>query len=99
MWTIEELLCAETPFLSMDDITDNDWQILDFKLEKYDRANEDYNLNECKVLVFVLEQIHNDKANLNKVPNFILNGRQFQKLVVKYNSELMHILFPTRVSK
>lgn len=40
MWTMEELLSEETSFLSMDDITDNDWQILDFQLEKYDRANE-----------------------------------------------------------
>lgn len=96
---LEELLCAENAFLSMNDITGNDWQILDFKLEKYDRANEDYDLNECKVLAFVLQQIHYDKANLIKVPNFIRNGRKFQELVVKYNPELTHILFPTRVTK
>lgn len=89
---MEELLCMETPFLSMDDITDNDWQILDLKLEKYDRAGKDYDLNECKVLVFVLQQIHYDKVNFNKVPNFIRNDRQFQELVVKYNPELTHIL-------
>ena len=33
MWTMEELLSEEIPFLSMDDITDDDWQILDFQLE------------------------------------------------------------------
>lgn len=98
MWTMEELLCMETPFLSMDDMTDNDWQILDFKLEEYDRANEDYDLNECKVLAFVLKQIQYDKANFNKVPTFIRMGRQFQRLAVKYNPELTHILFPTMVS-
>ena len=38
MWTMEELLSVETLFLSMNDMTDNDWQILDFQLEKYDRA-------------------------------------------------------------
>ena len=97
-WTIEELLCAETPFLSMNDITDNDWQILDFKLEKYDRANENYDLKECKILAFVLQQIHYDKTNFIKVPNFIRNGRKFQELVVKYNPELTNILFPTRAS-
>lgn len=97
-WTIEELLCAEMPFLSMNDITDNDWQILDFKLEKYDRANENYDLKECKILAFVLQQIHYDKTNFIKVPNVIRNGRKFQELVVKYNPELTNILFPTRAS-
>lgn len=96
MWTIEELICEEIPFLSMNDITDKDWQILDFKLEKYDRANEDYDLNECKVLAFVLQQIHYDKANFFKVPIFIRNGRQFQELAVKYNPKLTHILFTNR---
>lgn len=96
MLTIEELICEEIPFLSMNDITDNDWQILDFKLEKYDRANEDYDLNDCKVLAFVLQQIHYDKANFIKVPSFIRNGRQFQELAVKYNPQLTHILFPNR---
>ena len=95
---MEELLSEKTPFLSMDDITDNDWQILDFQLEKYDRTNEAYDLGECKVLTFVLQQIHYNKANLIKVPNFIRNGRQFQELVVRYNPELTRILFPTRVS-
>lgn len=96
MLMIEELIYEEIPFLSMNDITDNDWQMLDFKLEKYDRANEDYDLNECKVLAFILQQIHYDKANFLKVPNFIRNGRKFQELVVKYNPQLTHILFPTR---
>lgn len=96
MWTMEELLSMKTPFLSMDDITDNDWQILDFQLEKYDRANEVYNLGECKVLAFVLQQIHFNKANLIKIPSFIRNGRQFQELAVRYNPELARILFPTR---
>lgn len=98
MWTMEELLSEETPFLSMDDITDNDWQILDFQLEKYDRANEVSDLGKCKALAFVLQQIHYNKANLAKVPNFIQNGRQFRELAVRYNPELTQILFPTRVS-
>lgn len=98
MWTMEELLSEKTPFLSMDDITVNDWQILDFQLEKYDRANEVYDLGECKVLAFVLQQVHFNKANFIKVPSFIRNGRQFQELVVRYNPELTRILFPTRVS-
>lgn len=96
MLTIEELIYEEIPFLSMNDITNNDWQMLDFKLEKYDRANEDYDLNECKVLAFILQQIHYDKANFFKVPNFIRNGRKFQELVVKYNPQLTHILFSNR---
>ena len=91
MWTMEELLSEETSFLSMDDITDNDWQILDFQLEKYDRANEVYDLSECKVLAFVLQQVHFNKANLIKVPRFIRDGRQFQDLVVRYNPELTRI--------
>lgn len=96
MWTIEELLEMETPYLTMHDITDADWEKLDFELEKYDKANEDYPLNESKVLAFVLQQIHYNKMNFNEVPNLIRNGRQFQELVVKYNPELSHILFPTR---
>lgn len=97
MESIEELLCAEIPFLSINDITDIDWQNLDFNLEKYDIANEDYDLNECKVLKFVLQQIHYDKENFIRVPAFIRNGPKFQELAVKYNPELMHILFPTKV--
>ena len=96
MLTIEELIYEEIPFLSMNDITNNDWQMLDFKLEKYDRANEDYDLNECKVFALLLQQIHYDKANFFKVPNFIRNGRKFQELVVKYNPQLTHILFSNR---
>lgn len=46
---------------------------------------------------FVLQQIHYNKMNFNEVPNFIRNGRQFQELVVKYNPELSHILFPDRI--
>lgn len=97
METIEELLCAETPFLSMNDITDIDWEMLDFNLEKYDITNEDYDLNECKVLKFVLQQIHYDKGNFIKVPDFIRNSPKFQELAVEYNPELMRILFPTKV--
>ena len=98
MWTMEELLCMETPFLSIDDITSNDWQILDFELEKYDRAEEDYDLDECKILAFVLQQIHYDKMNFIKVPHYIRNGRQFQALAVKYNAELTDILFSSRTN-
>lgn len=96
MFTIEELIEIETPYLTMHDITDADWEKLDFELEKYDKANEDYPLNESKVLAFVLQQIHYNKMNFNEVPNFIRNGRQFQELVMKYNPELSHILFPAR---
>lgn len=99
MWTIEELLSAETPYLSLDDMTANDWQVLDFQLEKYDRANLNYDLEECKVLAFVLQQIHYDKANFIKVPPFIRNGRQFQELAVRYNPDLTRILFPTKMLK
>lgn len=96
MWTMEELLSVETLFLSMNDMTDNDWQILDFQLEKYDRTNEVYDLGECKVLAFILQQNHYNKANFLKVPTFIRKGRQFQELAVRYNPELTQILFPTR---
>lgn len=99
MWTMEELLCMETPFLSINNITDTDWQSLDLELKIYDRANEKYDLAKCKTLAFVLQQIHYNKMNFNKVPNFIRNGRQFQEIVVKYNPELTKILFPSRVSK
>ena len=51
----------------------------------------------CKVLKFVLQQIHYDKENFIRVPAFIRNGPKFQELAVKYNPELMHILFPTKV--
>lgn len=98
-WTMEELLCMETPYLTIDDMTEQDWIDLDFKLEKYDIDKKDYNLSENKVLAFVLQQIHYNKINLNKVPNFIRNGRQFQELVAKYNPELISVLFPTRVNK
>ena len=93
---MEELLSVETLFLSMNDMTDNDWQILDFQLEKYDRTNEVYDLGECKVQAFILQQIHYNKANFLKVPTFIRKGRQFQELAVRYNPELTQILFPTR---
>ena len=98
MWTIEELIKMETPYLTIRDITSSDWKQLDYELEKYDRAKENYNLTECKVLAFVLQEIHCDKMNFLEVPNFIRNGRQFQELAVKYNPELSHILFPARTT-
>lgn len=82
MWTMEELMELKTPFLTMQDITKKDWEHLDFELEKYDIAKEEYDLDGCKVLAFVLQQIHYNKMNFNEVPNFIRNGRQFQELVV-----------------
>lgn len=97
MWTMEELMELKPPFLTMQDITKKDWEHLDFELEKYDIAKEEYDLDGCKVLAFVLQQIHYNKMNFNEVPNFIRNGRQFQELVVKYNPELSHILFPDRI--
>lgn len=97
MWTMEELMELKTPFLTMQDITKKDWEHLDFELEKYDISKEEYDLDGCKVLAFVLQQIHYNKMNFNEVPNFIRNGRQFQELVVKYNPELSHILFPDRI--
>lgn len=96
MWTLEELIEMETPYLTMNDVTDADWEKLDFDLEKYDKANKEYPLNECKVLVFVLQQIHYDKVNFIKVPHFIRNGVKFKELAVKYNPELTHIVFPTK---
>ena len=97
MWTMEELMALKTPFLTMQDITKKDWEQMDFKLEKYDIAKEDYDVNECNVSAFILQQIHYNKMNFNEVPNFIRNGRQFQEIVVKYNPELSHILFPDRI--
>lgn len=79
MWTMEELMELKTPFLTMQDITKKDWEHLDFELEKYDIAKEEYDLDGCKVLAFVLQQIHYNKMNFNEVPNFIRNGRQFQE--------------------
>lgn len=99
MWTMEELMELKPPFLTMQDITKKDWEQLDFELEKYDIAKEEYDLDECKVLAFVLQQIHYNKMNFNEVPNFIRNGKIFQELVVKYNPELSHILFPVNISK
>lgn len=96
---LEELILKETPFLSMADIQQKDWEELDFQLEKYDRAGEEYDLHECPVLAFVLQEIHYDKMKFNEVPNYIRNGRQFQELVCKYNPELEHILFPLKNEK
>lgn len=39
MWTMEELIEMETPYLTMHDVTDADWGKLDFELEKYDKAD------------------------------------------------------------
>lgn len=61
MWTMEELMELKTPFLTMQDITKKDWEHLDFELEKYDIAKEEYDLDGCKVLAFVLQQIHYNK--------------------------------------
>lgn len=84
MWTMEELMELKTPFLTMQDITKKDWEHLDFELEKYDIAKEEYDLDGCKVLAFVLQQIHYNKMNFNEVPNFIRNGRQFQEYEDKW---------------
>lgn len=96
MWTIKELLEQDTPYLTLKDITKEDWIELDYELEKYDRSGKAYDLKECKVLVFVLQQIHYDTSNFMEIPNFIHNGTQFQELAVQYNDQLKRILFPTR---
>lgn len=54
MWTMEELLACETPYLTMEDMTKEDWQELDLALEKYDRSESEYDLTQCSVLKFVL---------------------------------------------
>ena len=43
---MEELMELKTPFLTMQDITKKDWEHLDFELEKYDRAKEEYDLDK-----------------------------------------------------
>lgn len=96
MWTIEELLEYETPYLKIEDITEEDWISLDFELEKYDKSGKEYDLKQCKVLAFILQQIHYDKSNFIKTPNFIHNGTQFQELAVVYNEELKPVLFPIK---
>lgn len=66
---------GEMPYLKIEDMTKEDWQALDVTLEKYDRSDAAYNLEECRVLKFVLLQIHNDKSNFIKVHSFIRNIR------------------------
>lgn len=88
IWSMDELLNTETPFLSMNDITDEDWVSLDYLLAGYDKTNMEYDLSKCQVLAFVLQQIHYDKINFYKVPLFIREGKQFKKIAIKYNPEL-----------
>ena len=98
MWSLKELLEQEVPYLSFDDITKEDWEALDIELDKYDSNGKPYDPDECKVLSFVLQQIHYEPMNFNKVPNFIRNGREFQRLAVQYNKSLEPILFPEKKS-
>ena len=91
MISMENLLRMDAPFLSMNDMTREDWIALDFALEEYDKHNVDYDLCECKALAFVLEQIHYDKMNYYKVPDYIRLGQQFQKLAIKSNPELLNM--------
>mgnify|MGYP004497461697 FL=1 len=93
MQTFKELLELDTPFLTMNDIKDNDWQRLDFELEKYDRTNRNYDVGKCKVLAFVIQQIHYDKKNFYKIPLFIRMSEKFQALAIEANSELNLISF------
>lgn len=96
--TIEELLKHETPYIRLEDFTIEDWQRFDFSLEKYDKSNEEYNLEKDKVLLFILQQIHYNEENFFKIPHFIRNGEKFQRLAGKYNKKLKEILFPVESS-
>lgn len=79
---------------TIDDVTKEEWVALDFELEKYDRTDKPYDLIGHKLLAFIFRQIYRDDMNFYKVPSYIRNGTQFQKLAVLYNNRLMLKLFP-----
>lgn len=62
MLEIEELILKETPFLSIKDITQEEWVALDYELEVYDRAGKDYDLKKLPMLPFILREIHNNET-------------------------------------
>lgn len=85
MSTLKELIKEDIPYLSLYDITESDWQQLDFELEEYDRQNKEYNLDKLPVLKFIVTHIYNDKIKYDLIPTYIRNGTQFKNLVKKYN--------------
>lgn len=93
-FSMEELLCLDSPYLSMNDMLKQDWIELDYALEKYDMEKKKYVLSDLPVLVFVLQQIHLDKDNFLKVPNFIRISPCFQELAILSNPDLKSTLFP-----
>lgn len=92
MLEIEELILKETPFLSIKDITQEEWVALDYELEVYDRAGKDYDLKKLPMLPFILREIHNNETTFFNIPGFIRDGFQFRKLVAIYNPRLKRIL-------
>lgn len=92
MLEIEELILKETPFLSIKDITQEEWVALDYELEVYDRAGKDYDLRKLPMLPFILREIHNNETTFFNIPGFIRDGFQFRKLVAIYNPRLKRIL-------
>lgn len=88
MNTLKELIEEDIPYLSLYDISNKDWQQLDFELEEYDKQNKEYDLDKLPVLKFVLTHIYNDKIKYDLIPTYIRNGNQFKNLVKKYNKHL-----------
>jgi len=82
----------------IEEITKEEWAALDDELEKYETSSIPYNVNENKILSFILHLIEKDTANYDKMPFFIQNDPLFRRLAIQYNPKLIPTLFPKEYS-
>lgn len=74
--------------LKIEDITEKEWQELDYTLEKYDRIKAAYPENVIPLLKFVYTLIGEDIENFEKVPTFIRMSKAFMSGAIKYNGRV-----------
>lgn len=60
--------------LRMCEITDEEWQRLDYMMESYNRNIKAYYLEKLPLLKFVLLKCYNNSKELRDVPTFIVGG-------------------------
>ena len=74
--------------LRIEDITEKEWQELDFTLEEYDRKRIPYPEDRLPLLKFVYTLIGEDIENFEKVPIYIRQGESFTSGALKYNGRV-----------
>lgn len=85
LWRMKDTICT---------MKKEDWLKLDQDLEYYDKNQIKYDLTKLPVLKSIMRDLCLNLENIKKIPDFILNGDQFQCLLkqIKELNELLYSL-------